>query len=91
MGNECLGLNQFHSATQVFNPPDPTCYCPIHLLFRCELQSELICGTCQSTSHKVDPILDLSLEIGHLGHLDQLKLTDCLQRSDFLPHSFYEH
>lgn len=79
--HECLlaCLNQIHSTTQGSNPLDTTCHCPIHLLFRCELKSELICGNCDSTSHKVDPILDLSLEIAHLTHLEQLRLVDCLE------------
>ncbi|KAG0146848.1 hypothetical protein CROQUDRAFT_700859 [Cronartium quercuum f. sp. fusiforme G11] len=79
--HECLlaCLNQLHSSTQVASALDPTCHCPIHALFRCELKSELICGHCNSTSHKVDPILDLSLEIGHLAHLEKLKLVDCLE------------
>ncbi|KAI9628790.1 hypothetical protein KEM48_011387 [Puccinia striiformis f. sp. tritici PST-130] len=54
------------------------CQCPIDLLFRCELSSQLVCGHCGITSHKIDPILDLSLEIGHLSHLEILRLEDCL-------------
>ncbi|MBW0466780.1 hypothetical protein O181_006495 [Austropuccinia psidii MF-1] len=79
--HECLlaCLNQLHSATQVSNNTDPTCQCPIHLLFRCELSSELVCGNCKKSSSKIDPILDLSLEIGHLSHLQQLRLEDCLE------------
>ncbi|PLW10129.1 hypothetical protein PCANC_21364 [Puccinia coronata f. sp. avenae] len=55
-----------------------TCQCPIDLLFRCELTSSVVCGSCGTRSEKVDPLLDLSLEIGHLGHLEVLRLEDCL-------------
>lgn len=72
-------LNQLHSATRVPNNSDPTCQCPIHLLFRCELRSELVCGNCGTDSYKGDPILDLSLEISHLTHLEPLRLADCLE------------
>ncbi|EHS63805.1 hypothetical protein PGT21_025557 [Puccinia graminis f. sp. tritici] len=58
--------------------PTTRCQCPIDLLFRCELTSQVVCGSCRKTSYKVDPILDLSLEIGHLNHLETLRLEDCL-------------
>lgn len=82
-------LNNHHptgstSATLITAGPtsttDPTnCQCPIHLLFRCELSSHLVCGNCHKSSHKSDPILDISLEIGHLNHLQTLRLEDCLE------------
>ncbi|WAR62725.1 hypothetical protein PtB15_15B312 [Puccinia triticina] len=63
------------------DPSSVRCQCPIDLLFRCELTSLVWCGNCGQTSHKVDPILDLSLEIGHFDLAHTLRLEDCLHRS----------
>jgi len=84
--HECLlaCLNQLHTATQVPSGLPTTgegvvgCQCPIDLLFRCELRSLVVCGSCGEQSETVDPLLDLSLEIAHLAHLPLLRLQDCL-------------
>lgn len=55
------------------------CQCITHTTFSGELQSSIKCGSCDSITKTVDPVIDLSLEIKNKKQLSkQLSVYDCL-------------
>lgn len=55
------------------------CQCITHSTFSGTLASSIQCQNCQETTETVDPMIDLSLEIGRLKHKQKTaNLYDCL-------------
>lgn len=74
-------LNEFHSDFERVSPhsmDDDRCKCVMHSIFLGELESSVVCGTCGQVTKKVDPSVDLSLEIGDTKTFPTL--YDCLNQ-----------
>lgn len=77
-------LNEFHldyeRVTQTPKGPAEDCKCITHSTFSGELQSSITCLNCHRVTETIDPLIDLSLEIGHLkkAGTKHPTLYDCL-------------
>ncbi|KAF8318472.1 cysteine proteinase, partial [Clavulina sp. PMI_390] len=56
------------------------CYCPIHMAFGAQLQSDVTCGKCTTKKSTVDPLLDVSLELNGAAGAKENTLIECLRR-----------
>lgn len=57
------------------------CSCIIDQIFSGQVQSDVVCKCCKGVSTKVDPLWDISLELGQrMGDPCQSSLIDCLER-----------
>lgn len=70
-------LNQLHK--NAYGSTSVSCNCVVHEVFGGQLQSEHTCDKCKHISTKVDPILDVSLQLKGKGPEDN-SLGGCLQR-----------
>lgn len=79
-------LNELHSDHEQIADPSGSsndhCTCIAHEIFCGELQSCITCQSCESVTTKIDPMMDISLEIGlprKQGHASsKINLYDCL-------------
>lgn len=77
-------LNEFHTDYErimhnIQQPVPKDCQCITHTTFSGELQSSIKCGSCDSITKTIDPVIDFSLEIRNKKHsTKQLSLYDCL-------------
>ena len=70
-------LNQLHKSA--YGNTSISCICFIHAVFGGQLQSDHTCDKCGSVSSKVDPILDVSLQLDG-GGAEENTLAGCLRR-----------
>ncbi|GEQ69759.1 hypothetical protein JCM33374_g3433 [Metschnikowia sp. JCM 33374] len=75
-------LNEFHSDFERVSAqsdiPSDKCNCIMHSVFSGELESSVSCGTCGTVTRKIDPLVDLSLEINDIKSYPTL--YDCLDQ-----------
>ena len=78
-------LNQIHMTSR--GSTSLQCICIIHSTFAGLLQSDVKCERCGNVAEKMDPLLDISLELkGESGSDQGLNLTSCLRRQVRLLH-----
>lgn len=72
-------LNEFHSDYEKITKIDAndTCKCLTHTVFSGELESSIKCAHCNQAKLTIDPMIDLSLEVGTLEN-KTIDLYDCL-------------
>ncbi|KAH8118181.1 cysteine proteinase [Phellopilus nigrolimitatus] len=70
-------LNQLHKSA--YGNTSISCNCVVHEVFGGQLQSDHACARCGAVSSKVDPILDVSLQLRGKGAEDNT-LAGCLRR-----------
>lgn len=74
-------LNEFHNDFERVSQTEShsgECKCIMHSIFLGELESSVTCGTCGLVTKKVDPFVDLSLEIN--DNKSYPTLYDCLDQ-----------
>lgn len=70
-------LNQLHKSA--YGNTSISCNCVVHAVFGGQLQSDHTCDKCANTSSKVDPMLDVSLQLKGNSAEDNT-LAGCLRR-----------
>ena len=65
-------LNQLHKTA--YGNTSVSCNCAIHNIFGGQLQSDHTCQKCGTTSNKVEPILDVSLQLDVNGSNGKVKI-----------------
>ncbi|EJD06815.1 cysteine proteinase [Fomitiporia mediterranea MF3/22] len=70
-------LNHLHKSA--YGNTSISCNCVVHAVFGGQLQSDHTCGKCGSTSSKIDPILDISMQLKGNG-VEEDTLAECLRR-----------
>lgn len=70
-------LNQLHKSA--YGSTSISCICIIHEVFGGQLQSDQKCDKCGNASSKVDPILDVSLQLKEKSG-EEMTLAGCLRR-----------
>ncbi|OBA20568.1 cysteine proteinase [Metschnikowia bicuspidata var. bicuspidata NRRL YB-4993] len=75
-------LNEFHNdyerVSKLLDESSSECKCVMHSVFMGELESSVVCSTCGLVTKKVDPLVDLALEINDMN--GNSTLYDCLDQ-----------